>query len=323
MKEFKTLKKKAFLIMDYKNASRILELDKSMFNLKYLKKKYHELALKNHPDKNGNTTQSKETFQQLNEAYEFLSKELEEEEEEANNTYHSSFTVPSYVDILQVFLQNILDEKHSQLFCEIIKDIVLKKLSFTLFEELDKETASKVYTFLLKYRIILNVSPEVLERLSEIVSSANPKKEHVSKVFHLKPTLSDLFNNNIYKLYVEDKLYLVPLWHSEIYFDGEDNTEIVVMCEPELEENVIIDEYNNVYTSIEIAFSTIIQLINNKDPLTFVLSNNTISIPTDKLFMKKEQLYKIKKGGLSKIKGSNIYDVEDKADVIVKIKLIN
>lgn len=303
--------------MDYTTASRILELGNSMFNLKDLKKKYHELALKNHPDKNGNTPQSKETFQQLNEAYMFLSGELEED-----NNFNASFAMPSYVDILQTFLQNILDEKHSQLFCEIIKDIVMKKLSFTLFEELDKKTATKVYAFLMKYRVILNISPDVLERLGEIVS-ASAKKEHVSRVFHLKPTLSDLFSNNIYKLYVEEKLYLVPLWHSEIYFDGENNTEILVLCEPELEENITIDEYNNVYTNIEIAFSTITELINSNDPLTFVLCNNTISIPIDKLFMKKEQLYKIKKGGLSKIKGNNIYDVEDKADILVKIKLIN
>jgi len=306
--------------MDYTTAARILDLDdESILNLKYLKKKYHELALKNHPDKNGNTSQSKETFQQLNEAYVFLSNELEEEED---NNYNTSFAMPSYVDILQTFLQNILDEKHSQLFCEIIKDIVMKKLSFTLFEELDTETAAKVYAFLMTYRIILNISPDILERLGEIVS-ANAKKEHMSKVFHLKPTLIDLFSNNIYKLYVEEKLYLVPLWHSEVYFDGENNTEIVVLCEPELEENITIDEYNNVYTNIEVAFSTIIELINNKDPLTFVLCNRTISIPINKLFMKKEQLYKIKKGGLSKIKGSNIYDVDDKADIIVKIKLIN
>jgi hypothetical protein len=306
--------------MDFKKASRILELNETIFNLKDLKKKYHELALKNHPDKNGNTSQSKETFQQLNEAYMFLSNELEED----INNYSTSFAMPSYVDILQTFLQNILDEKHSQLFCEIIKDIVMKKLSFTLFEELDKETATKVYAFLMKYRVILNISPDILERLGEIVSAASAKSEHVSRVFHLKPTLSDLFNNNIYKLYVEDKLYLVPLWHSEIYFDGENNTEILVLCEPELEENISIDEYNNVYTNIEITFSTIIELMNNNNPLTFVLCNNsTMSIPIDKLFMKKEQLYKIKKSGISKIKGNNIYDVDDKADVIVKIKLIN
>jgi hypothetical protein len=304
--------------MDFTKASKILELNETIFNLKDLKKKYHELALKNHPDKNGNTSQSKETFQQINEAYMFLSNELEED-----NNYNTSFAMPSYVDILQTFLQNILDEKHSQLFCEIIKDIVMKKLSFTLFEELDKETATKVYAFLMKYRIILNISPDILERLGEIVS-ANAKEDHVSRVFHLKPTLSDLFNNNIYKLYVEDKLYLVPLWHSEIYFDGENITEILVLCEPELEENISIDEYNNVYTNIEIAFSTIIELMNNNNPLTFVLcNNNTMSIPIDKLFMKKEQLYKFKKGGISKIKGNNIHDVDDKADVIVTIKLIN
>jgi len=299
--------------MEYSKALDILEIDESLLNLKYLKKKYHELALKNHPDKNGNTEQSKQRFQVLNEAYDFIRRDLEEDGGFTNAT-------PNYLDILQLFLNSVLDEKYSQLFGDIIRDIVFKKLSFTLFKDLDKETAIQIYTFLTKYKTVLNISSDILDKLREIIAT---KCDLTTLVFNLKPKLCDLFNNSIYKLYVGEKLYLVPLWHSELYFDGEDNTEIVVLCEPELEENITIDENNNIYTTVEISFNNVRDLIINDHPFTtFVLCGNTLSIPIDKLFMKKEQQYKIKGVGLSKIKGSNIYDVEEKADVIVQIKIV-
>ena len=52
-------------LMNYKTAFELLEIDMSDkkysdINLEYLKKQYHKLALQNHPDKNGNTKESKE-----------------------------------------------------------------------------------------------------------------------------------------------------------------------------------------------------------------------------------------------------------------------
>ena len=63
--------------MNYKNAFEILEIDLSQpsynnISLEYLKKQYKKLALKHHPDKNGNTPESNEKFQQINEAYNYL-----------------------------------------------------------------------------------------------------------------------------------------------------------------------------------------------------------------------------------------------------------
>ena len=63
--------------MNYKEAFDLLEIDLTEVKYcdispEYLKKQYRKLALKNHPDKNGNTTESNEKFQKINEAYNYL-----------------------------------------------------------------------------------------------------------------------------------------------------------------------------------------------------------------------------------------------------------
>jgi hypothetical protein len=61
-------------------------------------------------------------------------------------------------------------------------------------------------------------------------------------------------------------------------------------------------------------------LINNA-PLTFNIGDRTHSILLSNLYMKREQYYRIKNQGLSKIK-KDIYDVSEKTDIIVKISII-
>ena len=52
-----------------------------------------------------------------------------------------------------------------------------------------------------------------------------------------------------------------------------------------------------------------------------MIGNKLFEIEKSTLFMKSEQIYRIKKQGISKIK-DDIYDVTDKADIIVKICII-
>ena len=62
--------------MDIKKALEILEINNNELTLKTLKKNYHRLALQKHPDKNGNTYESNETFKEINEAYHYLKREI-------------------------------------------------------------------------------------------------------------------------------------------------------------------------------------------------------------------------------------------------------
>jgi hypothetical protein len=114
-------------------------------------------------------------------------------------------------------------------------------------------------------------------------------------------------------------LYLVPLWHNDLYFDSrvEGEGEIIVLCEPELPTGVTIDEENNIYIDVTVFANNVF----NGDPnIQVLVGNKLFEIPKSILFMKNEQIYRIKKHGISKIK-DDIYDVTDKADIIVNIRV--
>ena len=307
-------------LMNYKTALEILEIDMSDkkysdINLEYLKKQYHKLALQNHPDKNGNTKESKEKFQAINEAYDYLKREIKFEDNEGKSTS----TI--YVDILQSFLSEIFAGKYNDKFYEIVKKIIVKKIPNKLFKDLNKEMAFDIYNFLSKHKNILHINQELLDNLMEIVKK---KYEDVMEYYKLNPSIDDLFENNVYKLYVNEQLFLVPLWHNELYFESSELNnfkEIIVSCEPELSKNIKIDDNNNLVVEIEFYLNDLPDLIKNDKQICFNIGKKEFSIPVNKLYMKPNQFYRIKNEGLSKINENDIYDVSTKSDIIVNITL--
>ena len=310
--------------MNYKKAFEILEITQNGVNyndisLEYLKKKYHKLALQNHPDKNGNTLESNEKFKQINEAYYFLQRELKylnpDDDFQRNDTDSKSAI---YMDILQIFMKSIFQGNYNDIISRIVKEIVTgcTKISVKLFDDLDKDTSVNIYTFLSNNRSILHLSQELLEEIREVVL----KKYNNVMVYKLNPSINDLLNNNVYKLYVDEQLFLVPLWYNEVHFDGS-GCEILVICEPELCEGTTIDDDNNIHIETQIDFDNLAELIDENKYLSIPIGNKEVDIPVSELYMKKEQYYRIKQQGLSKIK-HDIYNVSEKADIIIKITLL-
>jgi len=321
--------------MDYYKALEILEIDISKttikdISIKNLKKKYHKLALQHHPDKNENTIESNEKFRQIQEAYEYLKNEfsLEDDNDNIQNENYNNFTREkmSYMDVLQLFMKTMLEGKYNIVISKIIEDIVsgCTKVSIKLFEDLDKDTCMNIYIFLSNNRSTLHLNDTILEAMREIVQQ---KFDNVL-IYKLNPSLHDLLNNNIYKLNVYDETCYVPLWINESYFDIS-GCEIIVLCDPELPDNILIDENNDLHITCKLSMiDELYKLIINNMDYTFQISNKFFSIPIQNLYMKKEQKYVIKNQGLCKHKGqicNNIFDDfnnSEKSNIIVTIKLI-
>jgi curved DNA-binding protein CbpA len=117
--------------MNFKDAIDILEIDLNYtkyneITLEYLKKQFRKLALKNHPDKNGNTMESKESFQKINEAYNFLKKEIKHFKPNEVDKVDELDEVSSslYYDILQSFIKPFFEEKYDEILSKIVNDII-------------------------------------------------------------------------------------------------------------------------------------------------------------------------------------------------------
>lgn len=346
--------------MDFQQAIKILEIDLNKIKKKdlthdYIRKKFHKLALLNHPDKKGDTKR----FQEINEAYSFLLKELDLincHYETNTNTFSYSFSPSSsfeseniqtnlYVNLLTAFIEGIINAtftsnkdlnskaSYKYLIIDIIKKILLSEASLEkIFENLEKETSLEIYNFIFKYKNILHIDDKLVSKIDKIIKEKHLNKTETetnepNRIFYLTPSLNDVLDSNLYKLYVDNQLYLVPLWHNELYFDtslnNSDKGDIVVLCNPILPENISIDEDNNIHIIHKLAFDTIKEsLTNNIDTFNVQLGNKILKVTLSNLYIKKEQEYIFKYQGISQIVENDMYNISNKSDVIVKIILV-
>ena len=310
----------------------INEVNISTVDINYLTKKYRKQALKYHPDKNGNTIESNIKFQKINEAFHYLKREFaflhedeneneNKEQEDEENQHHSSL----YLSILKMFLKSVFQSNYTDFFLDIVKDIVInikKTISLSVLQNLDKETAFTLYHFLSKYRNILHINQDILDQIREKIL----EKYENTIIYKLNPSIDDLLNNNMFKLFVDEKLYLVPLWYNEShFFCSKEEKEIIVLCEPELPDNIKIDDENDLHVEITVDLYHLSSLIAQENVVPFIpviIGKKVFEIPLEKLYLKKKQVYRMKQLGLTKANEEDIYDVNNKSDIIFHIDFI-
>jgi len=283
--------------MNNVRARLILDIDaNSAITSDLLKKQYRIKALQCHPDKN-NSPDANAQFQRVHEAYEFLT--------EANMPIERQ----SYADMLKEFLGNRSPVVH----------IILSKLSqmcednaVRFVGSIDKHILIDIYKLLVAHREILYIPDSFMDEIKNILISKTKSDERIL----LNPSLEDLWCDNLYKLCIDERVYLIPLWHHELVYDNS-GCDLYVKCNPILPENVEIDERNNVIVSLKYDAGLLI----GEDNVLVNVGGREFSFRPSKLRLTKKQRITFANSGISTIKHKNIYDVSVRGDVILEITL--
>ena len=283
--------------MNNGRARSILEIEPNiLITSDLLKKQYRIKALQCHPDKN-NSPNANVQFQQVHEAYEFLA--------DANTPIERQ----SYADMLKEFLGNrsplvqIILSKLSQM-CE---DNASKFIG-----SIDKHILIDIYKLLVAHRDILYIPDSFMDEIKNILISKTKSDERII----LNPALDDLWNDNLYKLCIDERVYLIPLWHHELVYDNS-GCDLYVKCNPILPDNVEIDERNNVIVTLQYDIARLM----DEDNVKVNVGGREFSFRPSKLRVARKQKIVFANSGISTIKSKNIYDVSVRGDVVFEITL--
>ena len=298
--------------MNFNKASCILELNNG-FDENELKKAYRIKALKWHPDKNPNAIElATEKFNEISEAYNFLLNHSM-----FNNKFKNNNEDNNYYNILNEFINNIFNNSE-KILKNVISNISNKLLiNFSLVEQLDSNSLTKLYEFIYKYEDILSIDKQYMDqikiKIKELIQNKN------KNIIIINPTLKNLLNDEVYILNYKDNKYYIPLWHSELLYDINNEEEMLkVKCIPDLDNNIKIDKNNNIIYNLKLDITSLL----NEDFYTFNIGSKVIELNISELKIKKYQKYIIPKQGISKINTNDIYNVDIRSNIIIYLEFI-
>lgn len=299
--------------MNYMTAIDILDIDDTQgLTHDIVKRSYRKLALKHHPDKNGNTTESNEKFHKIHEAYEYLVKVVNYGHD--NSSFTSSVNDTDYKDILKKYVSDFLTKHCNE---EIICDIILscKNVSLKIFNKLDHEKKINILSFMKLNSDILNLTEDTIKEFEKMVNVDYSCNE----VYIITPSVNDILNDNIYKLSVNNNYYFIPLWHDELYFEDDDQCSFVVRCQ-HIFTDLTIDDENNIYIKKSISKNSLTEIFDNKC-LQLNVGNQIREIPSHEILIKLNQTIVLKNQGMSKINIEDVFDNNTKGDIIVELEI--
>ena len=270
--------------MNREKAIAILNLSKN-FSETDLKKKYHLLALRYHPDKNPDT---KDKFQEINTAYEYL----KDNKDEAN------------------------EKKEEVDYGELIKSatsfIINKKLSNEFLNEMDITSLEKMKSYGILYNSLFNGVDDLINRIDTVIQE---KQKQLNEIV-LEPSIDDLLNQKVFKLKYEETEYLVPLWHSVMYFTNEKH-KLMVRCSPRLPHHIDINDNNDIIVYLKKSIKDCL----DAETISTTVGSKEIKISSESLKLTRHQSYTIEHDGIPRINEKKFYNIEEISNIIVKIEL--
>ena len=309
--------------MDYQKACQILELENNKkYKKREIKRIYHRLALKYHPDKNSNTDENTdEIFKEVNEAYEYLTRRFEMVDViEVNLDTHESFDISNYRYHFKVYISSLFPaETINHEVLDIIIDQILsrcEKKSMEFIRNFNSDHIIGLYSMLQKYENILPKQPnELLDKIVTLFREKLLKKN----TYILDVSIDDLFDQNIYRLQHGSNEYLVPMWISELTYD-DNGDEIKVQCIPDLPKFVTVDDNNNLHFSVRVNLPRI--FTNNKDGINIKVGKKVFTIPLNDLTLEKKQTITRSGEGIPTYNEDDLFDVTTLSDVFIHLELV-
>ncbi len=297
--------------MDYNKACKILEISEKHTS-DQVKKAYFRMALRFHPDKYKDDNGEK--FKEVKSAYEFLSNHYHRGTERIDIDENIN-----YKELIKICVKYFsLDTNWDNIFIDtsfqgIMKDC--QKISLKIFEKLNKEKARQVYDFIYKFNYVMGIDNELLEKFKKILQN----KMVYDNIIILNPSLDDLLNDNIFKLEIEyGREFYVPLWHHELHY-GLNGKDLVVRCEPEIPDNIWINESNNIYLTMQISIKDLFE----KGFHEFKVGEKMFKIESESLKITKEkQIVLLKEKGILRINEKHTFDTSLRGDIYVEVFLI-
>lgn len=323
------------------NIHNILELTNNE-----LKKAYHINALIYHPDKN-KALNSTNSFQKIHEAYNYLHKLINTKKDNNYNNYNNNDEANEtkyniiLINFINILIKNYTNNNEIDELDELneINEIQfnVKKFkkdcidySYTLIENiLDKlniDLLEEIFNILNNKNLIYHniTNTKAIELIKKILL----KKLKDYNIFIINPNLKNLLNSDVYKLIINqetsteiqpdtDELY-IPLWHNELNYNNN-----IIKIHPIIPDNIEIDNENNIIINYNNSFTVIQKLIENYEYPYFeiIVEHLNLMIPLKELKITKNQKYIFNNIGIPKINTNDIFDISNKAKIIININL--
>jgi len=296
--------------MNYERAIRLLNIsEEDGDNVEKIKKQYRMLALKYHPDKNM-AEGAADTFREIHDAYEFLMQEDDSEEEDNGEMFDNT----SYQGKIFSFLRKNLHK--DSLLSRIIQRIATscESKALDIIRSLDSFTLTKIIDIIKLYEDVFYFTNNFVNKLEDILL----EKMQSSECIILNPTINDLLQDNVYKLTLDEKQYIVPLWHHELVYEVNDR-DIYVKCIPELPEHITVDEKNDIHVLLTYSLSELLNALSGE--LHVFVGSFSFTILVKTLHIVREQTVVVSNKGIARQNTKSIYNVSKRGDIFAHICL--
>jgi hypothetical protein len=262
--------------MDYKQSIHNLNLSEP-FSLKQLKHAYHKSCLKYHPDRT--MCDTREEFNRIRESYEYL---LET----------NSFTNEIY---------NESTEKINDGY--IYSNLIKRVTGFIL------KTQCELYREAF-YRMMsdIGVPESVISEIKGIVSNKND-------TYEIYPTIDNLLNDDVYRLIIDDAVYIIPMWWGSTTIDTNKGTALDINMKFNLPNHIKIDCDNNMIVYI----ARTIKSLSDKDVITLDIGKRIHNITIKILDY---QVITLPRAGLMSKDIDDIVDDVYRKDIIIHLTLV-